>query len=81
MSCGPSPTPTPWHETKLANFKKNNPDVEVRTATFESNDEAAAKIKAGFKADVVEVCLDEQGPLIDAGMLQPIDTSTAGELG
>ena len=63
------------HETKLANFKKNNPDVEVRTATFESNDEAAAKIKAGFKADVVEVCLDEQGPLIDAGMLQPIDTS------
>lgn len=63
------------HETKLANFKKDYPDVDIRTATFESNDEAAAKIKAGFKADVVEVCLDEQGPLIDAGMLQPIDTS------
>ena len=63
------------HESKLVNFKKNYPDVEVRTATFESNDEAAAKIKAGFRTDVIEVCLDEQGPLVDAGMLAPIDMS------
>ncbi|GAA2134619.1 PotD/PotF family extracellular solute-binding protein [Nocardioides bigeumensis] len=63
------------HESKMVNFHKNYPDVEVRTATFESNDEAAAKIKAGFRADVIEVCLDEQGPLVDAGMLAPIDTS------
>ena len=69
------------HETKLANFKKNNPDVDVRTATFESNDEAAAKIKAGFRADVIEVCLDEQGPLIDAGMLAADRHLAAGELG
>ena len=61
------------HESKLVNFKKNYPDVEVRTATFESNDEAAAKIKAGFRSDIIEVCLDEQGPLVDAGMLAPID--------
>lgn len=63
------------HESKMQNFFENYPDVDVRSATFESNDEAAAKIKAGFKADVIEVCLDEQGPLVDAGMLQPIDTS------
>jgi len=63
------------HESKMQNFYEANPDLEVRSATFESNDEAAAKIKAGFKTDVIEVCLDEQGPLIDAGMFQPIDTS------
>jgi spermidine/putrescine-binding protein len=63
------------HESKLVNFKEKYPDVEVRTATFESNDEAAAKIKAGFRADVIEVCLDEQGPLVDAGMLAPLDVS------
>ena len=59
----------------MGNFTEAYPDVEVRTATFESNDEAAAKIKAGFRADVIEVCLDEQGPLVEAGMLAPIDTS------
>jgi spermidine/putrescine transport system substrate-binding protein len=63
------------HESKLVNFKEKYPDVEVRTATFESNDEAAAKIKAGFRADVIELCLDEQGPLVDAGMLAPLDVS------
>lgn len=63
------------HESKMVNFEENYPDVDVRTATFESNDEAAAKIKAGFRADVIEVCLDEQGPLIEAGMLAPLDVS------
>ncbi len=63
------------HDSKLVNFKKNYPDVEVRPATFESNDEAAAKIKAGFRSDSIEVCLDEQGPLVEAGMLAPIDVS------
>lgn len=63
------------HESKMVNFHEKYPDVEVRTATFESNDEAAAKIKAGFRADVIEVCLDEQGPLVEAGMLAPIDVS------
>jgi spermidine/putrescine-binding protein len=62
-------------DDKMELFRDAYPDVEVRTATFESNDEAAAKIKAGFRTDVVEVCLDEQGPLVEAGMLAPIDTS------
>ena len=68
-------------DDKLELFRKAYPDVEVRTATFESNDEAAAKIKAGFRTDVIEVCLDEQGPLVEAGMLAPIDTSRLEQLG
>ena len=36
-----------------------NPDLEIETATFDSNEEAAAKLAGGFEADVVEICLDE----------------------
>jgi spermidine/putrescine-binding protein len=57
----------------LAGFKKANPDVKLRTATFDSNQEAAAKLKAGFSADVVEVCLDEAKPLLRANLLREID--------
>lgn len=59
----------------LAPYKKDNPDVEVRTATFESLDEAAAKLKSGFSTDVIEVCLDEAKPLLENDLLAPIDTS------
>ncbi len=56
-------------------FEAMYPDLEVRTATFDSNDEAAAKIKGGFSTDVIEVCLDEAAPLLEAGLLAPIDTA------
>jgi spermidine/putrescine transport system substrate-binding protein len=59
----------------LGPFAAANPGLDVQTATFDSDDEAAAKIKAGFQADVIEVCLDEAGPLLDAGALAPIDSS------
>lgn len=59
----------------LGPFLAANPGLDVQTATFDSDDEAAAKIKAGFSPDVIEVCLDEAGPLLDAGALAPIDTS------
>jgi len=59
----------------LAPYKKDNPDVDVRTATFESLDEAAAKLKSGFSTDVIEVCLDEAKPLLQDELLAPIDTS------
>lgn len=59
----------------LAPYKEANPDVDVRTATFESLDEAAAKLKSGFKTDVIEVCLDEAKPLLENDLLAPIDTS------
>ena len=56
-------------------FEQENPGVEVQTATFNSNAQAAAKIKGGFGTDVIEVCLDESSPLVDNGLLAPIDTS------
>lgn len=59
----------------LGLFTKKYPDVDVKTATFDSDEEAAAKIQGGFSTDVIEVCLDEAKPLTDAGLLAPIDTS------
>lgn len=56
-------------------FQGQNPDLEIKTATFDSDSEAAAKLAGGFQADVVEVCLDEAEPLLSRGLLRPIDTS------
>ena len=56
-------------------FQAQNPDLEIQTATFDSNSEAAAKLAGGFEADVVEVCLDEAEPLLRRKLLRPIDTS------
>ena len=53
--------------------KEANPGLEIRTATFDSNEEAAAKLAGGFEADVVEICLDEMKPLVDQSMLRPLD--------
>ncbi len=55
-------------------FREQNPDLEVRTASFGSNQEAAAKLAGGFEADVVEVCLDEMSPLTARNLLRPLDT-------
>lgn len=54
-------------------FRDANPDLEVKTASFGSNEEAAAKMAGGFTADVVEVCLDEMSALTDRELLRPID--------
>jgi len=56
-------------------FQLQNPDLEIKTATFDSDSEAAAKLAGGFQADVVEVCLDEAEPLLSRGLLRPIDTT------
>ncbi len=50
-----------------------NPDLEIETATFDSNEEAAAKLAGGFEADVVEICLDEMTPLVKQDLMRPID--------
>jgi spermidine/putrescine-binding protein len=54
-------------------FREANPNLDVRTATFASNQQAAAKMAGGFEADVVEVCLDEMSPLQARGLLRPLD--------
>ena len=62
-------------------FKAKFAGVDLQTATFDSDDEAAAKIQGGFSTDVIEVCLDEAKPLTDAGLLAPIDTSRISSWG
>lgn len=62
-------------DQQLDPFRKANPDVNLKVATFNSNDEAAAKLAGGFEADVVEVCLDEAAPLLKRKQLRPIDTA------
>lgn len=54
-------------------FREANPDLDVKTASFGSNEEAAAKMAGGFETDVVEVCLDEMSALTDRNLLRPID--------
>jgi spermidine/putrescine transport system substrate-binding protein len=54
-------------------FRKQNAELEVKTATFDSVQEGAAKLAGGFEADVVSVCSDEYQPLIKRGLLRPID--------
>jgi len=55
-------------------FKEQNPDLKIKTATFDSNAEAAAKLAAGFEVDVVEVCMDEAKPLTDRNLVRDLDT-------
>jgi spermidine/putrescine transport system substrate-binding protein len=62
-------------------FEEQNPDLDVKTASFGSDEEAAAKLMAGFQADVVESCLDEMEPLTAEGLLRPIDPAGVPEWG
>jgi len=54
-------------------FRKANPDLNLETASFDSNKAAAAKLSGGFEADVVEVCTDEMTPLTARNLLRPLD--------
>jgi spermidine/putrescine-binding protein len=54
-------------------FREENPEVELQTATFNSNKAAAAKLAGGFEADVVEICADEMEPLLLRGLIRPLD--------
>ena len=58
----------------LGPFKKENPGLDVKTATFDSDSEAAAKLVGGFQADVVEACADEINPLTRRHLLRPLET-------
>jgi spermidine/putrescine transport system substrate-binding protein len=56
-------------------FTEANPNLNVQTAVFSSNDEAVTKLQNGFQADVINVCTEETGRMVDLGLLQPIDTA------
>jgi spermidine/putrescine transport system substrate-binding protein len=54
-------------------FREQNPDLDLKIATFDSDKSAAAKLAGGFEADVVEVCTDEMAPLLARDLIRPID--------
>jgi spermidine/putrescine transport system substrate-binding protein len=56
-------------------FTDANPDLNLQASTFNTQDEAVAKLQAGFKADVVYACLTDTQRLVSGGLVQPIDTS------
>ena len=60
----------------METFFKTYPNIELETAGFGSNEEAVAKIQAGFEADVVNSCVDEATlEMVNKGMYSPLDTS------
>ena len=58
----------------IKSFTDANPDLELQATTFATQDEAVAKLQAGFKADVVYACLTDTQRLVSDKLLQPIDT-------
>ncbi len=56
-------------------FTDAHPDLKLQATTFDTQDEAIAKLQGGFKADVVYACLTDTQRLVSDGLVQPIDTS------
>jgi spermidine/putrescine transport system substrate-binding protein len=60
----------------METFFQQYPDIDLETAAFGSNDEAVAKLLAGFEADVVNSCVDEATlEMVQRGLYQPLDVS------
>ena len=60
----------------LKPFRQQNPDLDLQAAAFDSGDAAIAKMRAGFDADVLNMCVEENAErLVQLGLVQPIDTS------
>lgn len=57
-------------------FHQQYPDVNLVTSAFGNGDEAVAKMQAGFQADVVNSCVDENTQtMVQNGLYQPLDVS------
>jgi spermidine/putrescine transport system substrate-binding protein len=60
----------------MTTFAQEYPDIKLETASFGSNDEAIAKLQAGFEADVINSCVDESTlEMVNKGLYQPLDVS------
>ncbi len=64
-----------FDENLLGPFEENYPDVNVRIAARGDGAEVIAKLRSGFEADVVNLCVEEPQSLVELGLIQPIDTS------
>jgi spermidine/putrescine transport system substrate-binding protein len=57
-------------------FRQQYPDVNLVTSAFGNGDGAVAKLQAGFQADVVNSCVDENTlTMVQNGLYQPLDVS------
>jgi spermidine/putrescine transport system substrate-binding protein len=60
----------------LESFHEQYPNVKLETSAMGSNEEAVAKLQAGFEADVVNSCVDEATlEMVQKGLYMPLDTS------
>jgi spermidine/putrescine-binding protein len=59
----------------LAAFEETYPNIKIESSSMGSNEEAIAKIQAGFDADVVNSCVDEATlEMVQKGIYAPLDT-------
>ncbi|MEM0079121.1 MAG: extracellular solute-binding protein [Nitrososphaerota archaeon] len=56
-------------------MREKYPQLTVENSIFTSQQEMLAKLKAGFKADIVSPCIDYLPTLIKLDLIQPIDPS------
>jgi spermidine/putrescine transport system substrate-binding protein len=60
----------------LASFHEQYPNIDLETSAMGSNEEAVAKLQAGFQADVINSCVDEATlEMVQKGLYAPLDTS------
>jgi spermidine/putrescine-binding protein len=60
----------------LKDFHTTYPNIDLETAGMGSNEEAIAKIQAGFETDVVNSCVDEATlEMVQKGIYAPLDQS------
>jgi spermidine/putrescine-binding protein len=58
----------------LRGFHEQYPNVDLQTASMGSNEEAIAKIQAGYQTDVVNSCVDEATlEMVQKGIYAPLD--------
>ncbi len=56
-------------------FAAAHPDVNVNYTYFEQDADALAKLQSGYAVDLAHPCSSWWGLYVDAGLVQPIDTS------
>ncbi|MEX1071297.1 MAG: extracellular solute-binding protein [Anaerolineales bacterium] len=68
-------------ETYWAPFAAEHPDVQPSYAFFGEDAEALSKAQSGFAFDIVHPCGSWWGLWVEAGLVQPIDTSRLENFG
>ena len=60
----------------IAGFHNKYPNIKLETAAMSSNEEAIAKVQAGFEVDVINSCVDEATlEMVQKGLYMPLDAS------